>query len=155
MKRSTIARTFTIAAVSALVLGITPAASAADKGCSVASLQGTFAYTGTGFVVTPASFAGPFAEVGTQTFDGKGATTTTFTASQNGNIFQATLTGTYTVHPDCTGTVNLPFPASGITVTLFFVIDDNLTEFRAVETLPGAVVTRIARKQFPKGDWRE
>jgi len=155
MKRSTIARTFTIAAVSALVLGITPAASAADKGCSVASLQGTFAYTGTGFIVTPAAFAGPFAEVGTQTFDGKGATTTTFTASRNGNIFQATFTGTYTVNPDCTGTFNLSSAELGFSVPLFFVIDDNLTEFRAVETLPGAVVTRIARKQFPKGDWRE
>ena len=152
MKRNTIAKAFTIAAVSALVLGITPAANAADKGCSIASLQGTFAYTGTGFVVTPAAFAGPFAEVGTQTFDGKGATTTTFTASQNGNIFQATFTGTYTVNPDCTGTFNLFYPALGLTVPLFFVIDDNLNEFQAIETLPGAVVTRIARKQFPKGD---
>jgi hypothetical protein len=99
--------------------------------------------------VTPAVHAGPFAEVGTQTFDGKGATTTTFTASGNGNLFQATLTGTYTVNPDCTGTINLPFPAAGITVTLFFVIDDNLNEFRAIETLPGAVVTRIGRRLFP------
>jgi hypothetical protein len=155
MKRNTIARTFTIAAVSALVLGITPAANAADKGCSIASLQGTFAYTGTGFIVTPVAFAGPFAEVGTQTFDGKGATTTTFTASQNGNIFSASFRGTYTVNSDCTGTFNLSDPASGLTVPVFFVIDDNLREFQAVETLPGAVVTRIARKQFPKGDWRE
>lgn len=74
--RHTTAKTFTIAAVSALALGIAPAMSAADKGCSNASLQGTFAYTGTGFVVTPVARAGPFAEVGTQTFDGKGATTT-------------------------------------------------------------------------------
>jgi hypothetical protein len=88
MKRSTIAKTFTIAAVSALALGIAPTMSAADKGCSNASLQGTFAYTGTGFVVTPTARAGPFAEVGTQTFDGNGATTTTFTASGNGNLFQ-------------------------------------------------------------------
>jgi hypothetical protein len=155
MKRSTIARTFTIAAVSALVLGSTPAANAADKGCSIASLQGTFAYTGTGFIVTPAAFAGPFAEVGTQTFDGNGATTTTFTASQNGNMFQVTFTGTYTVKSDRTGTFTLSNPDLGLTVTLFFVIDDNLNEFQAVETLPGAVVTRIARKQFPNGDSRE
>src|SRR6516164_9161351 len=107
MKRSTIAKTVTIAAVSALALGIAPTMSAADKGCSNASLQGTFAYTGTGFVVTPAARSGPFAEVGTQTFDGKGATITTFTASGNGNMFQTTFTGTYTVNPDCTGTINL------------------------------------------------
>ena len=155
MKRSTIAKTFAIAVVAALALGMAPTAKADHKGCSNASLKGTFAYTGTGFIVTPAAFAGPFAEVGTQTFDGKGATTTTFTASQNGNIFQTTFTGTYTVNPDCTGTFNLSAPALGITVTLFFVIDDNLNEFQAVETLPGAVVTRIARKQFPNGDSRE
>jgi hypothetical protein len=149
MKRSTIARTFTIAAVSALVLGSTPAANAADKRYSIASLQGTFAYTGTGFIVTPAAFAGPFAEVGTQTFDGNGATTT-FTASQNGNMFQATLTGTYTVKSDCTGTFTLSNPDLGLTVTLFFVIDDNLNEFQAVETLPGAVVTPLHGSNFQR-----
>src|ERR1041385_2165329 len=156
MKRSSIAKTF-LAAVTLLALSIAPAAKADNdnKGCSIASLQGTFAYRGTGFIVTPAAFAGPFAEVGTQTFDGKGATTTTFTASQNGNIFQATFTGTYEVKSDCTGTFNLSSAELGFSVLLFFVIDDNLNEFRAVETLNGAVVTRIARKQFPKGDWRE
>ena len=80
MKRSTIAKTFTIAAVSALALGTAPTMSAADKGCSNASLQGTFAYTGTGFTA-----AGPFAEVGTQTFDGKGATRPHWTDWQKNN----------------------------------------------------------------------
>lgn len=149
MKSSTIANTFTIAAVTALALSVAPTARADDKGCSNASLQGTFAYTGTGFIVTPAVAAGPFAEVGTQTFDGKGATTTTFTASQNGNIFQMTFTGTYTMNPDCTGTITLQTPAPFPTVTLFFVVGDNLNEFHAIETAPGAVVTRIGRRLFP------
>jgi hypothetical protein len=144
------------AAVTALALSAAPTAKADNKGCSNNSLLGTFAYKGTGFVVTPAVVAGPFAEVGTQTFDGKGATTTTFTASQNGNIFQTTFTGTYTVNPDCTGTINLvapppppPAPQTQITITLFFVIDDNLNEFHAIETLPGAVITRIGRRLLP------
>jgi hypothetical protein len=110
---------------------------------------------GHGIYCDPGRLRGPFAEVGTQTFDGNGATTTTFTASQNGNMFQVTFTGTYTVKSDCTGTFTLSNPDLGLTVTLFFVIDDNLNEFQAVETLPGAVVTRIARKQFPNGDSRE
>ena len=159
MKRSTIATTFTIAAVSALALGTAPTMSAADKGCSNASLQGTFAYTGTGFVVTPVARAGPFAEVGTQTFDGNGATTTTFTASGNGNLFQTTFTGTYTVNPDCTGTISLvapgPVPPAGVIVTLFFVMDDNLDGFQAIETIPGVVITRTARRQFSVGNWRQ
>jgi hypothetical protein len=159
MKRSTIATTFTIAAVSALALGVAPTMSAGDKGCTNASVQGTFAYTGTGFVVTPTARAGPFAEAGTQTFDGKGGTTASFTASGNGNIFQTTFTGTYTVNPDCTGTINFtasgPVPPAGTIVTLFFVIDDNFNGFQAIETVPGVVVTRTARRQFPAGDWRQ
>jgi len=47
MKRSTIAKTFTIAAVTALALGLAPTAKAADKGCTNATLQGTFSQKGT------------------------------------------------------------------------------------------------------------
>jgi hypothetical protein len=156
MKRHTMVKTFTIAAVGALALSVAPRANADDKGCSNSSLRGTFAYTGTGFIAAPAAVAGPFAEVGTQTFDGNGATTTTFAASQNGNLFQTTFSGTYSVDPDCTGTINLvapppppPAPQTPRTITLFFVIDDNLNEVRAIEMLPGVVVTRIGRRLFP------
>ena len=53
MKRSTIAKTFTIAAVTALALGLAPTAKADDKGCSNATLKGTFAYTASGFITSP------------------------------------------------------------------------------------------------------
>src|SRR5450432_4246823 len=101
MKRNTIAKTFTIAAVAALALAIAPTAKADDKGCSNASLQGTFAFTSTGVITAPPAFAGPVSEVGTQTFDGRGNSTAVATLSQNGNILQVTITGTYTVNPDC------------------------------------------------------
>jgi hypothetical protein len=74
MKRTT-ARTFAIAVAAALALSIAPKAQADDKGCSNETLQGTFAYTTTGFIVAPPPIAGPFASVGLQTFDGKGVTT--------------------------------------------------------------------------------
>ena len=57
MKRSTIAKTFTIAAVTALAMAIAPTASAADKGCSNASIRGTFAFRATGSHMTPAGVA--------------------------------------------------------------------------------------------------
>jgi hypothetical protein len=155
MKRSNIAKTFTLAAVAALALGMAPAAKADYKGCSNASLHGTFAYTLTETVIAPPSIAGPSAEVGTQTFDGKGATTGTATLSANGNIFQLTFAGTYTVNPDCTGTFTLQIASVGITQHVFFVIDDSGTEFRAIETDPGFVGTRIGRRQFPADDWRK
>lgn len=151
----TIAKTLAIALGSAFALGIVPMAQAADRGCSNASLTGTFAYTTTGFITAPPSLAGPFASVGTQTFDGKGATTAGAMVSQNGNIVPVTIAGTYTVNPDCTGTFTLQVSPVGITTHVFFVIDDSATAFRAIQTDPGVVVTGAARRQFPVGDWRQ
>lgn len=155
MKRSTVAKTFAIAAVTALALGIAPTARAENRGCSTAFLTGTFAYTLTETVIAPPAIAGPTAEVGTQTFDGRGATTGTATLSANGAIFQFTFAGTYTVNPDCTGTFTLQIASFGIIQHVFFVIDDSGTEFRAIETDAGFVGTRIGRRQFPTGDWRQ
>ena len=149
MKRNTIAKTFTMAAAAALALAISPTAKADDKGCSNATLRGTFAYTSTGFITAPPAFAGPFAETGTQTFDGNGGTTAAVTLSQNGNILAVTVTGTYKVNPDCTGTFTLQVSPIGITVHVFFVLDDSGQEFQAIETDPGLVITRIGRRLFP------
>ena len=152
MKRSTIAKTFTIAAVTALALSVAPRANADDdKGCTNATLQGTFAYTSTGFITAPPYLAGPVAEVGTQTFDGKGATNGTATLSQNGNISPVTITGTYKVNPDCTGTMTLQVTFPGFPtfpVDVYFVVDDGGDEFQAIETDPGLVITRIGRRLF-------
>ena len=159
MKCSTIARTFTIAAVTVLALGIAPTAKAGDKGCSNGSLNGTFVYTSTGFITAPPDLAGPVAEVGTQTFDGKGATNATATLSQNGTIYSpVTITGTYKVNPDCTGTMTLQVSIPGIQafpLHVLFVLDDSGNGFQAMETDSGLVVTRIARRQFAEGDWRQ
>jgi len=155
MKRSTIARNFTIAAVGAIVMGIAPAANAADKGCSVATLVGTFAYSSNGSIASPPEIAGPFVEVGTQYFDGNGNTTATATFSQNGNILQVNVTGTYTVNRDCTGTLTLQVSPIAVTVHVYFVIDDSTYGFQAIETDPGLVITRTGRRQFPIGDWRQ
>jgi hypothetical protein len=81
MKLNTIAQTFTIAAVTTLAPGIAPAANADDKGCTNVTMRGTYAYTTTGFIVTPVAIAGPTTEVGTQVFDGNGNTTATATIS--------------------------------------------------------------------------
>jgi hypothetical protein len=152
MKRTAIAKTFVITVATALALGIVPRAKAQEPGCSKATLKGTFAYTSTGFLTAPPSIAGPVAEVGTQTFDGNGKTTATATLSVNGTLYQLTITGTYTVKPDCTGTFTLQVsfpPSSGvgvITVDVFFAIDGIGTEFQAIETDPGDVITRIGRR---------
>jgi hypothetical protein len=109
----------------------------------------------TGFITAPAALAGPFAEVGTQTFDGKGNTTAAAVLSQNGNIIPVTVTGTYSVNPDCTGTFTLLVSPFGLTVHNIFAIDDGGNGIKAIETEAGVVVTRNYRRQFPMGNWRE
>jgi hypothetical protein len=151
MKRSTFAKTFAIAAGIALVLSLAPTALADDKGCSNASLHGTFAYTSTGSIAAPPAIAGPFVEVGTQTFDGQGGTTAAAMSSQNGNISPLTVTGTYTVNPDCTGTMTLQVTFPGVPtfpVHVYFVVDDSGDEFQAIETDSGLVITRVGRKLY-------
>jgi hypothetical protein len=68
-----------------------------------APLRGTYMSHGTGTVVG----LGPIATVGLNTYDGKGNLVNTYTVSVNGVIRSATVTGTYTVNGDCTGTVTL------------------------------------------------
>ncbi len=120
------------------------------KECSNATLQGSFGYTSTGTLLpsyVPPPYAGPFAEVGRQTFDGKGKTDATGTLSANGNIFsKVTFEGTYAVNPDCTGTMTL---SSSLGVShADFVIDDDGTELRLIFTDSGVVESRVYSKQF-------
>ena len=155
MKRTNIANTLAITIVTALALGIAPTAQAADKGCTNTTLLGAFAYKVTGVITAPPAEAGPFASVGTQIFDGNGGTTATAWVSQNGTIVQVTIKGTYTVNPDCTGSFTLQISPVGLTTHTFFAIDDSGAEFQAIQTDPGVIVTGIARRQFPVGDWRQ
>lgn len=156
MKSTSTATTLAIALATALVLGTTPTAQAdEDKGCSNGTLTGTFGYSVTGSVISPPQFAGLFASVGTQSFDGKGGTSASAIVTVNGTILQVTLKGTYTVNADCTGSFTVSVLPVGITNHVSFVIDDGGREFRAIQTDPGVVVTGVARRQFPAGDSRE
>lgn len=134
------------------VLGIAPKARAwEEKECSNATLQGSFGYTSTGTLLdtyVPPPFAGPFGEVGRQTFDGKGNTKATATLSANGNIQQVTIEGTYKVNSDCTGSMTLNVSPLDATVHAYFVIDDDGTELRAIGTDSGVIETRVYKKQF-------
>jgi hypothetical protein len=139
------------------VLGIVPNARAGedeDEVCSNATLHGSFGYTSTGTLLpsyVPPPFAGPFGEVGRQTFDGKGNTHATATLSANGNIATVTIEGTYTVKPDCTGSMTLNVSPLGATVHADFVIDDDGAEVRVIGTDSGVVESRIYKKQCRGG----
>ena len=121
------------------------------KECSNGILWGSFGYTSTGTLLdsyVSAPYAGPFGEVGRQTFDGKGHTTAAATTSSNGNIQPVTIEGTYTVKPDCTGSMTLNVSPFDSTVHADFVIDRDGAELRAIGSDSGVVETRVYRKQF-------
>ena len=122
MKRPIAPLALVIAFATAFVLGIVPRAQATDdRECSNASLQGSYGFTSTGTLLAlPPPLAGPYAEIGRQTFDGQGNTDGTATASADGNINNLTFLGTYVVNPDCTGSMTLYVSPIGATVTLDF-----------------------------------
>jgi hypothetical protein len=159
MKRTIAPTTLVIVFATVFVLGILPKAQAGEhkeKECSNASLQGSFGFTSTGTLFAlPPPFAGPFGEIGRQTFDGRGSSDGTATLSANGNIVRVTFQGTYVVNADCTGSMTfyiLPFQA---TANLDFVIDDDGAELRAIATGAGTVETRVYKKQFSRGHKEE
>ena len=149
MEHSTIAKTFTIATVAALALGMASTAKAQNKGCSNATLRGSYAQTGTGVITAPPDQAGPFANVGTLFFDGNGGLTGTIVVSQNGMSAQATEMGTYTVSSDCSGTYTVQIAPFGITSQAFFAIDASGDELEIIVTDPGSVITCVAKKLYP------
>jgi hypothetical protein len=144
MKLSNTAYAITIVALVAIALTAAPAAKAADKGCSDATLRGTFSDQDTGTIVG----LGPFAGVNVDTFNGKGKITISGVSSVNGSISAGLETGTYQVNPDCTGTYTVT--GGGITIDAFFVIDQDGNELQIVITDPGNVINCVARKQFPE-----
>src|SRR6476620_9945254 len=108
MKR-TVSLSLAIVFGALFVLSIAPSARANEhKECSDATLEGSFGFTSTGTLLAlPAPVAGPFGEIGRQTFDGQGNTDGAATLSANGNIMKVTFEGTYVVNPDCTGSMRV------------------------------------------------
>lgn len=146
MKRKMAGTTLGIIFFAALV-ALTPAVQA--HGCSMSDVAGNYGHTSTGTIVTPP--VGAFATVGHVTFGPTGTLSGAQTTSIAGNFFDETVSGTYTVNPDCTGTatVNIYHGTTlARTTSLNLVWDDNQKEARAIFLTAGTVITINARKIF-------
>ena len=141
MKRVITSVMFVMAFVSLLVLGLVSRAQAEE--CSNASIKGGYGLSCEGTVVG----VGPLAVIGVLTADGKGNISGVETLSVNGVITSGvTLTGTYTVNADCTGSIVTTAPDGAVT-DHDFVLDDNKKEIRIIVTESGAVVVCTGREQ--------
>jgi hypothetical protein len=91
---------FAFLALAIITSALAPQAFSAQCPLGNATLHGPYIVFGTGTIVG----VGPVTAVGVETWDGQGNTVATYTASVNGNVYPGiTVTGTYSVNPDCTG----------------------------------------------------
>jgi hypothetical protein len=93
-----------VAALAAATIGImleNNATAGADAGCSAETIRGAYALYATGI-----AFGTPWVGNGRFTFDGAGHSTATMVESYDGVIDDGVLDGTYSVNPDCRGSLS-------------------------------------------------
>ena len=104
--------------------------------CSKATLHGTYLFAQDGVDVT-GNDQKPFAIAGMEKYDGNGKVKTVITANFNGDVVRhESLSGTYTVKADCTGTVTY-----GPTEALDLFIAPDGSMFTFVQIKPSDAVT--------------
>jgi hypothetical protein len=157
MKRMTLCTALVISF--AVLASLAPAAHAAS--CSTATVAGSWGFTLTGTAVLPVVGPTLAAAVGRVSADVHGNLSGTEARSVGGGYADETLTGTWTVNSDCTGTLNANIYENGqlvrISVTTI-TFDDNSREFRMVQkslTLPDGtavpvIITLEGRKQHDR-----
>jgi hypothetical protein len=103
--------------------------------CSVATLRGMYLFAFEGIAVSGGDHL-PFAGAGYEVYDGRGNVRVHISFSENGAITRnAQISGTYTVHSDCTGTSTLP--SRNEHFDMFVAPDGSM--FTYVSTDPGVV----------------
>jgi hypothetical protein len=116
-----------------VVVALIPAAHAAER-CTTASLKGNYGFTASGFFPNGAGDA-PIAASGVVTLDGEGTATATITASFDGSVQTFPYTGTYSVNPDCTGSITAT-PGSGL-ASFSIVVVRGGAEILGIDIDPG------------------
>jgi hypothetical protein len=110
------------------------------------NLEGSYGFSRNG---TAGSGTISAAAVGVLVFDGAGNVSGHDTTSVNGNIIRRTFSGTYTVNPDCTGSITITFITGtpGRVSASDFVIVDGGKGLLLINTNPGEVIVGSARRQ--------
>ena len=114
--------------------------------CTVRSLAGNFGLTVTAMNIVPPSTSIPIVSVGLVNFDGAGSLSGAVTTSFGGFIGTDSITGSYTVEANCTGSFSVTF-SNGFTISHNLVIVDEGKEIDFIQTDQGTVTTGRARRQ--------
>jgi hypothetical protein len=138
-----------------LVVSVPARAQVGSSACSLARAAGTYGVSDSGTVIG----VGPRAAVGLLALDAAGNIKATVTVNLNGGVTESTLSGTYQVNANCTGTTTFTElgPSGTITAEVALVWDANMQELRFLFTsvvLPDGtqlitVINGSARKLVP------
>jgi hypothetical protein len=124
----------------------------AQASCTDLTIKGSYAFTIHGQILTP---NGPIPIVGLArtTFDGNGNLTQLDTVSVNGHIALVwrPSTGTYTVNPNCTGTITL-ITTGQPTLHLAILVSHSGDLIHDVVADPGFAVTADAERVLAPSD---
>ena len=93
------------AALATLALTLISASSLAQEKCTVGTLKGQYVFTGRGFIEALQPGVQRM-HYGVFIFDGSGKFTGKQSSSRGGKIGREKLEGTYTLEPDCAGTMS-------------------------------------------------
>lgn len=136
-----------LAAVTLFV--VLPAVRTVHAQCSNATLTGTYALMWSGFTTkkAPAGNEVPWAGAGQIAFDGAGNITSTYSTAIDGTIYTSqAAAGTYSVSPDCNGTLTFTSgDAGGVTANL--VVASGGAEAFGVITNTGDTVSVDLKRQ--------
>jgi hypothetical protein len=143
MKRNIEPTTMLAVIVLAVFVAAAVPSARADGGCSLANLNGTYAVSRQGTLVT--SILGlpapaPWGEVARADFNGAGTLSATVALNIGGAVINGNVTGTYTVNSDCTGTITVHPTGYPITITQAIVVIDGGHYYIATDTESFAVV---------------
>ena len=119
-----------------------------DFACSPTNVAGTWGYIETA-TIFDAGVGYPYASVGSYTLDAQGNLSGARTASLAGTPLKATIVGTATVNPDCTGTENLSFydESGNLTgqATKALVYVNKGKEVNKIITVPSGLIVAITK----------
>jgi hypothetical protein len=157
MKHKIVRATLLMVSLATLCQGVVPAVQAAET-CSYAKAAGAWGFTLTGTLILPTGPV-PGAAVGRLRLGTAGNVSGTEARNVGGGFANETITGSWTVNADCTGTLTANVYESGNLVrtsVLALVLVDNSSKIRAVQeslTLPDgtnipAVITVDGNKLF-------
>ena len=149
-----------ILSIATLHMSLAPAVRAQNKTCSTAQAAGEWGFTLSGTILLPTGPI-PAAAVVRATVDAQGNGTGTEPRNVGGDFANETLTASWTVNSDCTGTLTVNAYESGVLVrtsVLSLVFVDNMSEVLLVQqslTLPGGatppvVITADGKRVFPQ-----